>query len=115
MNGVLRAHACVKQTHFQYRKARLRALGVSEGGTGPKMAEVIAEKRRAQREAFAKKQKEQKDEFINRVMHKEAELKRAEEEQVRAHEERMRQMQKQLSQVEQEVRSDSLLYATRSL
>ena len=88
---------------FQYRKDRLRALGVSEGGTGPKMAEVIAEKRRTQREMFTKKQKEQKDAFISRVMQKEAELKRVEEEQVRAHEERMRQMQKQLSQLEQEV------------
>jgi len=93
-------------THLyeQFRRERLQMMGLGDGGTGPKMAEIIAQKRKEQRESFERRQKEQKDAFIKRVLAKEQQLKREEDEMTRAHEERMRDLQKQLAELDTEIR-----------
>jgi hypothetical protein len=57
------------------------------------------QKRKEQRETFERRQKEQKDAFIKRVLAKEQQLKREEDEMTRVHEDRMRDLQKQLAEL----------------
>uniref|UniRef100_A0A915CBL3 Septin n=1 Tax=Parascaris univalens TaxID=6257 RepID=A0A915CBL3_PARUN len=62
-----------------YRRARLRAMKVGDGDTGPKMMEAFAEKQREFHEEMAQKEKEMREDFIARVSMKEEEMKRREE------------------------------------
>jgi len=87
-----------------YRRERLRSMGVGDAGTGPRMMQQICDKRDELHAEFERRQKEQKDAFVKRVLAREAQLNKEKDEMVNRYSNTMNALQKELAQLDAEGR-----------